>query len=72
MRNPKHMFLDCPNAAEWEGWTQLVQRNLNELAAPHEQEVPDEEEVQGWLLIERALQLSSKALEAMQPLAAMR
>jgi hypothetical protein len=28
--------------------------------------MPDEE-VQGWLLVERALQLSSNALEAMQP-----
>jgi hypothetical protein len=72
MRKPKRMLLDRPNAAEWQGWTELVQRSLNELADPPEQGVPAEEEVQSWLLIERALQLSSKALEAMQPQAAMR
>jgi hypothetical protein len=70
MRTSKRTPLDLPNAAEWQCWTESVQRNLSELTSPPEQGMPDEE-VQGWLLVERALQLSSMALEAMQSQPAM-
>jgi hypothetical protein len=70
MRASKRTLLDLPNAAEWQCWTESIQRNLGELTRPPEQGMPDEE-VQGWLLVERALQLSSMALEAMQSQPAM-
>jgi hypothetical protein len=70
MRTPKRSLQNLPNAAEWQCWTESIQRNLGELTRPPEQGMPDEE-VQGWLLVERALQLSSMALEAMQSQPAM-
>lgn len=66
MRTPKQSLLDLQNTSERQCWTEFVQRNLSGLTRPPEQGMPDEE-VQGWLLVERALQLSSMALEAMQP-----
>jgi hypothetical protein len=72
MRKLKRAPLHRPNAVEWHSWAELVQRNLNELDRPRGAGTVDDVEAQGWLLIERALRSSSKALEELQPQLAMR
>jgi hypothetical protein len=72
MRNLKRAPLQRPSVAEWRSWAELVQRNLNELDRSTGAGPLGDEEAQSWILVERALRLSSKALEAIQPRAAMR
>ncbi len=72
MRKLKRAPLHRPNAVEWHAWAELVQRNLSELDRPKGAGTVDDVEAQSWLLIERALKSSSKALEELQPQVAMR
>jgi hypothetical protein len=72
MRNLKREPLHRPNAVEWHSWAELVQRNLSELDRPKGAGILDDAEAQSWLLIERALKSSFKALEEIQPRVAMR
>jgi hypothetical protein len=74
MKNPERTQSTRKGTAAWQGWSELVQRNLNELAreSRSDHEAFGAEEAQGRMVIERALLLSSQALKAIHLRAAMR